>query len=129
MLKGLEHLSYEETLGQLGLVSLEKAGGDPINPYQSLQGVSGDGARPFPVVPTDGMRSNGHKLKHKTFHLNTRKIFFPRRWQNPGAAQGGHGFSLSGDIPNPPGHVPVSPGDPALAEGLAWMISRGSFQP
>lgn len=32
------------------------------------------------------------------------------------AAKGGHGVSLPGNVPNPPGHVPGSPalGDPAL---------------
>jgi len=36
------------------------------------------------------------------------------------AAQGGCGFSFSGDIQDPPGRGPVQPavGDPALAEGL-----------
>ena len=36
------------------------------------------------------------------------------------AAQGGYGFSFSGDIRTPPGRGPVLPalGDPALAGGL-----------
>ena len=36
------------------------------------------------------------------------------------AAQGGCGVSFSGDIQDPPGHVPVQPtvGDPASAGGL-----------
>jgi len=36
------------------------------------------------------------------------------------AAQGGYGFSFSGDIQDPPGQGPVQPavGDPALADGL-----------
>jgi len=29
-------------------------------------------------VPSDRTRSNGHKLKHKKFHLNTRKTFILR---------------------------------------------------
>jgi len=28
------------------------------------------------VVPSDRTRGNGHKLKHKKFHLNTRNNFF-----------------------------------------------------
>jgi len=31
------------------------------------------------VVPSNRTRSNGHKLKHKKFHLNTRKNFFTLR--------------------------------------------------
>lgn len=38
-----------------------------------------DGARVFSVVPSNKMRSNGHKLKHETFHLPMRKNFFTLR--------------------------------------------------
>jgi len=47
------------------------------------------------------------------------------------AAQGGCGFSFSGDIQDPPGHGPVQPalGDHALAGVLDQMTHRGPFQP
>jgi len=80
MMRGLEHLSYEERLRELGLFSLEKRRltGDLRNASKYLQGgCQEDGARLFSVV------SSGHKLKQRKFRLNMRKNFFPLRVTEP----------------------------------------------
>jgi len=82
MIRGLQSLSCEDTLRELGLFSLEKRRlrCDLTAAFQYLKGAyRKDGEGLFTRVCSDRSRGNGSKLKEGRLRLDIRKKFFTMR--------------------------------------------------
>ncbi|KAK4824972.1 hypothetical protein QYF61_022498 [Mycteria americana] len=87
MIRGLEQLSCDKRLRELGLFSLEKKRfqGDLIAAFQYMKGAyKKNRERLFTKACSDRTRDNGFKLKEGRFKLDLRKKFFTvsmvRQW-------------------------------------------------
>ena len=81
-IRGMEHLSYEDRLRELGLFSLEKRRlwGDLIAAFHYLKGAyKKDGDRILIRACSNRTTGNGFKLIEGRFRLDIRKKFFTMR--------------------------------------------------
>ncbi|CAM5140517.1 unnamed protein product [Natator depressus] len=82
MIRGMENLSYERRLRELGLFSLTKRRlrGDMIALYKYIRGINiGEGEELFKLSTSVDTRTNGYKLATRKFRLEIRRRFLTIR--------------------------------------------------
>lgn len=127
MIKSLEILSYEERLQELRLFIWRRLRGHLRNVYKYLKGEYQE--PDSSVLTSDKLKGNEHRLKHRTFHLNTKKIIIVRRALLQ-ISQRGCGVSLFGGCENLPGCNPMQDAlSDCLSNGVGLDVLQWSFQP
>jgi len=127
--RGLEHLSCEERLRELGLFSLEKRrlGGDLTAAFQYLKGAyKKDGDKFFSRACCNRTRGNGFKVKEGRFRLAIKEKFFYDKGGETLAqvAQRGSGCPIPGNIQ---GQVGWGSEQPDLGEDVPAHCRRGGL--
>ncbi|KAK4832544.1 hypothetical protein QYF61_023876 [Mycteria americana] len=126
MIRGMEHLSYEDRLKELGLFSLEnrRVWEDLIEAFQYLKGAyKKDGDKLFSRACCNRTRGNGFKPKEGRLRLDIRKKFFTMR-----VVKHWNKLPRGGKCPIP-GNIQVQVGQgseqPDLVEDVPAHCSRG----
>jgi len=126
IIRGPEHLSYEDRLRELVVFSLQqrRLRGDLIAAFQHLKGAyRKDGENIFSRACCDRTRRNGFKLRKGRFRADKEEIFYHEGGETvEQIAQRGCGGPIPGDIQDQVGRGSEQPGlvedKPAQCRGV-----------